>query len=243
MKKKNYFTRLLFSFVVLLSVGISCSSKKDSASTESKDPKIANLKLPEGFHADHLYGPSENGEGSWVSMTFDDKGRIIASDQYGAMYRLKVPAIGDTSKTTIERINIYDNPAAADTAFHNVKIGHAHGLLWAFNSLYVMINNDGDTSFKKESGLYRLQDTNGDDQFDKVTLLKALDGGGEHGPHSVVLSPDKQSIYVIAGNFTKIPKMNAYRNIPDGNMDNLFPLIKDPCFSEIFIRLILEEIN
>ena len=228
MKKKNYSTRLLFSLLLLLSVGISCSSKKESASTDSKDPKITNLKLPEGFHADHLFGPSENGDGSWVSMTFDGEGRIIASDQYGAIYRLKVPAIGDTSKTTIERINIYDNPAAADTANHKVSIGYAHGLLWAFNSLYVMINNDGDTSFKKQSGLYRLQDTNGDDQFDKVTLLKALDGGGEHGPHSVVLSPDKQSMYVIAGNFTKIPEMNAYRNIPDGKMDNLFPLIKDP---------------
>lgn len=228
MKKKNQSKGLLFLIAVLLLVGISCSSKKESASTDSKDPKITNLKLPEGFHADHLFGPSENGDGSWVSMTFDGKGRIIASDQYGAMYRLKVPAIGDTSKTTIERINIYDNPTAGDTANHRVSIGYAHGLLWAFNSLYVMINNDGDTSFKKESGLYRLQDTNGDDQFDKVTLLKALDGGGEHGPHSVVLSPDKQSIYVIAGNFTKIPKMNAYRNIPDGKMDNLFPLIKDP---------------
>ena len=115
MNQKNYSSSLLFLFVVLLSVGISCSSKKESAAAESKDPKIINLKLPAGFHADHLYGPSENGEGSWVSMTFDDKGRIIASDQYGAMYRLKVPAIGDTSKTTIERINIYDNPAAADT--------------------------------------------------------------------------------------------------------------------------------
>ena len=228
MNQKNYSSSLLFLFVVLLSVGISCSSKKESAAAESKDPKIINLKLPAGFHADHLYGPSENGEGSWVSMTFDDKGRIIASDQYGAMYRLKVPAIGDTGKTSIEKINIYDLPATADTVNHAVSIGYAHGLLWAFNSLYVMINNDGDTSFKKQSGLYRLQDTNGDDQFDKVTLLKALEGGGEHGPHSVVLSPDKKSIYVIAGNFTKIPAMNSYRNIPDGNIDNLFPLIKDP---------------
>jgi hypothetical protein len=31
----------------------------------SADPKIANLKLPQGFRADRLYGPSKNGEGSW----------------------------------------------------------------------------------------------------------------------------------------------------------------------------------
>jgi DNA-binding beta-propeller fold protein YncE len=91
-----------------------------------------------------------------------------------------------------------------------------------------MINNNSNEKFKRGSGLYRLQDTDGDDQFDKVTLIKALEGEGEHGPHSVILSPDKQSIYVVAGNFTKIPKLNSYRNYPESKIDNLFPLIKDP---------------
>src|SRR6202022_2441260 len=80
----------------------------------------------------------------------------------------------------------------------------------------------------RRSGLYRLQDTDQDDQFDKITLLKTLEGQGEHGPHSVVLAPDKKSIYVIAGNFTKIPKMDAYRALPVWEIDNLFPLIRDP---------------
>jgi glucose/arabinose dehydrogenase len=91
-----------------------------------------------------------------------------------------------------------------------------------------MINHESDSAFGKGSGLYRLQDTDGDDQFDKITLLKALDGEGEHGPHSIVLSPDKKSLFVIAGNFTKIPEMQGYRNFPDGKIDNLLPLIKDP---------------
>jgi hypothetical protein len=42
------------------------------------------------------------------------------------------------------------------------------------------------------------------------------------------MSPDKRSLYVNAGNFTDIPEMNAYRNFPDGKIDNLLPLIKDP---------------
>ena len=212
---------LLFTTVVI--VCISFTINRESKVQVSTDPKIANLKLPAGFHADHLHGPSENGEGSWVSMTFDDKGRIIASDQYGGLFRMKVPAIGDTvTKIKVEALKI-----SSDTG---ISMGYAHGLLYAFNSLYVVINNHvgPKATFKKGSGLYRLQDTNGDDQFDKVTFLKAMDGDGEHGPHSVVLSPDKKSLYVIAGNFTKIPKMNSYRNIPDGNIDNLFPLIKDP---------------
>jgi putative heme-binding domain-containing protein len=107
-------------------------------------------------------------------------------------------------------------------------MGYAHGLLYAFNSLYVMINHRGNGKLKRTSGLYRLQDTDGDDQFDKITMLKLLNGEGEHGPHSIVLAPDKKSLFVVSGNFTKIPKLDSYQNIPDGKFDNLFPLIKDP---------------
>lgn len=219
-------TVLQYACIVFATALFSCKNSGDTVddSQLSSDPKIANLKLPDGFHADHLYGPSGNGEGSWVSMTFDDKGRILASDQYGAIYRLKVPAIGDTTtKTTAERINV-----PPDTANNKVSIGYAHGLLWAFNSLYVMINHNADSAFNKTSGLYRLQDTNGDDEFDKITLIKELQGEGEHGPHSIVLSPDKKSLYVIAGNFTEIPKMDSYRGTPGTSVENLLPLIKDP---------------
>ncbi|MBZ5856096.1 c-type cytochrome [Flavihumibacter profundi] len=209
----------------------SCKTEKKQQEPQvAADPKVAKLKLPEGFNADHLFGPSENGEGSWVAMTFDNKGRIIASDQYGSLYRMVIPAIGDTStKIKVEQLTI---PTAKgekpDTSGKKIAMGYAHGLLYAFNSLYVMINHESDSEFNKGSGLYRMQDTDGDDQYDKITLLKALDGEGEHGPHSIVLSPDKQSLYVIAGNFTKIPKMNAYRNFPESKLDNIMPLIKDP---------------
>jgi len=236
MKRKiaetNHVLKSHYAFLTFFALSVLFSCKNPSGTTQdgsiSSDPKVANLKLPAGFHADHLYGPSENGEGSWVSMTFDDKGRILASDQYGAIYRMVVPAIGDTvTKVKIEKLNIPLNTGEkADTA--KVGMGYAHGLLWAFNSLYVMINHNSDSAFNKGSGLYRLQDTNGDDEFDKITLIKNLDGEGEHGPHSIVLSPDKQSLYVIAGNFTKIPQMNSYANYPDAKLDNLMPLLKDP---------------
>ena len=210
-------------FMVLLS---SFTQSSTIFAQVPQDPKITNLKLPEGFHAERLYGPSAKGEGSWVSMTFDNKGRMIASDQYGSMYRLIIPKIGDAiNKVKIEELKITTDSSSTKAP---VTMGHAHGLLWAFNSLYVMINNTSSENFKRGSGLYRLQDTDGDDQFDKVTLIKALDGEGEHGPHSVILSPDKKSIYVVAGNFTKIPKLNSYRNYPESKIDNLFPLIKDP---------------
>ncbi|MBD2755035.1 c-type cytochrome [Spirosoma validum] len=187
----------------------------------AENPKVDKLKLQPGFKAEHLYSISENHEGSWVSMTFDDKGRMIASDQYGGLYRLKIPAIGSGStQPTVEKLVISKDTSA--------KMGYAHGLLYAFNSLYVMVNNRPSKQFPKPSGLYRLQDTDGDDQFDKVTMLKELKGEGEHGPHSIVMSPDKQSLYVCSGNHTDVPEMDAYRLPSNWKEDNLFPLIKDP---------------
>ncbi|GEO06045.1 hypothetical protein AAE02nite_37090 [Adhaeribacter aerolatus] len=202
----------------------------DAQAAQSLDPKVAKLKLPAGFRAEHLYSPSENKQGSWVAMTFDDKGRMITSDQYGSLYRLQMPAVGaGAGKPTVEKLNIpvEGTPTTADGK-PKVGMGYAQGLLYAFNSLYVMVNHRGNEEFSKTSGLYRLEDTNADDQFDKVTLIKQLKGEGEHGPHSILLSPDQKSLYVIAGNHTDVPEMNAYRLPKVWKEDNLFPLIKDP---------------
>ena len=223
---KNQSVKLLLVFLSLILLGISCS-QSGSDKKEVVDPKIGKLKLPPGFHAEHLYSPGENEQGSWVAMTFDDKDRMIACDQYGSLYRITIPPIGsDTakSKVKVEKLEI---KIAGDTS--KMKIGFAHGLLYAFNSLYVMVNDEGDTTLDRKSGLYRVQDTDHDDQYDKITLLKSLEGQGEHGPHTVVLSPDKKSLYVIAGNFTKIPNMDVYKSPPSvRQIDNLLPLIRDP---------------
>ncbi|HRN57267.1 MAG TPA: heme-binding protein, partial [Agriterribacter sp.] len=220
------------SFVAIAAFSLvlySCKEGKSPETTVSDDPKVERLKLQPGFKAERLFGPSENEDGSWVSMTFDDKGRIIASDQYGALYRLVVPAVGDTGKTTVEKLAIPNDPVLVnDTTNKKVGIGFAHGLLYAFNSLYVMVNNLNNDVSGRTSGLYRLEDTDGDDQFDKVTLLKALKGEGEHGPHSVILSPDKKSIYVVIGNHTDVPPLDAYQLPSNWKEDNLFPLITDP---------------
>jgi len=215
------------SLLLLLATLAFSACNNDTATEKEGNPKINKLKLPVDFRVDHLYSPSEHDQGSWVAMAFDDKGRLITSDQYGALYRLELPPAGNSSLTKIEKLEI-GNTGSADTAKSQVGMGYAQGLLYAFNSLYVVVNHRADKVFEKGSGLYRLQDTDGDDQFDKVTLLKALEGEGEHGPHSIKLSPDKKSIYLIAGNHTNVPKMDAYRLPFVWQEDNMFPLIKDP---------------
>lgn len=195
-----------------------------SGDQEEVHPKVAKLKLPSGFEAEHLYSPGEHEQGSWVGMTFDDKDRLLTVDQYGAIYRLEVPAIGsDSLQPSVEKLIIGDNGDG------KIGMGYAQGLLYAFNSLYVMVNNRANDEFDKETGLYRLQDTDGDDQFDKITTIKEFTGSpGEHGPHSMVVSPDGNSIYIVVGNHIDVPEMNHYRIPRVWENDNLIPEIKDP---------------
>ncbi len=207
--------------IILFFVSIACNERTES---EPLHPKVEKLKLPSGFKAEFLYSPGDNDQGSWVGMTFDDKGRMIATDQYGALYRLEIPPIGsDSLRPNVERLKV------GTDAGDSIGMGFAQGVLYAFNSLYVMVNHNANKEFDKGTGLYRIQDTNGDDQYDKITLIKSLQGEpGEHGPHNMVLSPDKQSIYVVAGNHVDVPEMDSYRIPRVWEEDNLFPVIKDP---------------
>src|SRR5690554_927909 len=218
---KNNPLRKLFLLPLISLAMISCS--KETESSGPVHPKVDKLNLPAGFKAQHLYSPGENEQGSWVAMAFDDKGRMITADQYGALYRLDIPAIGsDSLRPNIEKLNV-------GTDESKLGMGYAQGLLYAFNSLYVMVNHNANDAFDKSTGLYRLEDADGDDQFEKVTLIKRLEGEpGEHGPHSMILSPDGQSIYVVAGNHTDVPEMDAYRLPNVWDEDNLFPRIVDP---------------
>ena len=135
---KSIIIKLFFVVIAVLAIASFIPVRTTEPSVAGiKDPKVEKLKLTDGFKAEHLYSPSENNSGSWVSMTFDDKGRMIVSDQYGSLYRLKIPAIGAENQTTaIEKLTIGKAPNIDTTG-----MGYAHGLLYAFNSLYVMINN------------------------------------------------------------------------------------------------------
>jgi putative heme-binding domain-containing protein len=167
-----------------------------------------------GFKAELLYTVPKDEQGSWVSMTTDPQGRIIAGDQYGGLFRITPPAIGaevDPSATKVEKLSS--------------TIGGAHGLLWAFDSLYAVVA-ERPTS-KSEPGLWRLRDEDHDGVFEKEEHLLRLDGGGEHGPHSVVLSPDGTSLFIACGNHTKPPKLDASRAARAWQEDHLLPRMWD----------------
>lgn len=181
-----------------------------------KDKKTDKIKLQAGFKVEHIYSPSDHNMGSWVAMTFDHKERLIVSDQFGALYRL---TLKENESPDVEKLHI-----EGDT----IGVGTAHGLLYAFDGLYVVVNNWPNDNFPRKSGFYKLEDSDGNDQYDKIILLKELNGEGEHGPHSIILSPDKKSLYLIAGNHTDLPEIDSYRLPNTWQHDNLYPFIKDP---------------
>lgn len=169
--------------------------------------KVEAIKVPEGFQVELLHALDE-AEGSWVAMCVDGKGRLIASDAGGRMVRITPPPIGgDVKQTRIEPIAL--------------PVGHANGLLWAFDSLYVMVCQEG--VYEAGSGVYRVTDTNGDDKFDKVELLRKLHGSGDHGPHALLLSPDGKSITVVCGNSTRITDIQKHQVPPIWKDDLALP--------------------
>jgi len=170
---------------------------------------VSAIKMAKGFRAELLYSVPKADQGSWVSMTQDDKGRMICSDQYGALYRITPPEIGGSpSETKIEKLSI--------------DFGHCQGLLYANGSLYGVVNDDA----YQGRGLYRCKDTNGDDQFDTVELLRSFPGkAGEHGPHGVVLAPDGKSLYVMCGNQTPEPSCETSRVPRHWAEDQLYPML------------------
>ena len=170
----------------------------------------AGFKTLPGFQVDLLYSVPAPTHGSWVSMTVDPKGRLIVSDQYGGLYRVT--------------LNGPREPGVKSVVPLNIQLGSAQGLLYAFDSLYVMVNKG-----KDDSGLYRVTASKSDDNFDTVEKLQGLTGSlGEHGPHGIVLSPDGKSLYVVAGNNTVLPEnISRYRLPKNWAEDQLLP--RDPC--------------
>ena len=166
-------------------------------------PKIAdNAHVPDGFKIEKIFQVPKS-MGSWVSLTTDDRGRLFACDQDGAGLFMITPG-NATTPTKVESVP--------------VKISSIQGLLWAFNSLYAVVNGGS------ESGLHRLTDTDGDGRVDADEFCMPINGGGEHGPHAVILSPDGKSIYIASGNHTKLPDAIAGSRIPrNWNEDHLLP--------------------
>ena len=143
------------------------------------------FNVPAGFAVQRLFVVPKDELGSWVCLASDPQGRIYAAAEGSAgLARITPAPLDGSGPTVVEKVP--------------VPLGGAQGLLWAFDSLYVVCNG-------KDNGLHRLSDSDGDGMPDAVTTLRRFKGSGEHGPHNVLLSPDGQRLVIICGNDVKLP--------------------------------------
>ncbi len=209
---------LLFAILILVMACQKDSAKEQEETAEEATKKEITFNLPADFILEDLYNPNDslNDMGSWVALAEGPNKIMYACDQYGDIYKFPLPAKGDT--LLVSQIDSID-----------LEIGHAHGLLWAFNSLYVAVNKgwDEDVPDEKEqgSGVYRVTDTNGDGTLDKVEMLLKLEGSGEHGPHNFAVGPTGKDLYFLAGNHVLIPdEVKKNSRLPNNwGEDNVFP--------------------
>ena len=179
---------------------------------ENRATPVSRIKAAKGFKVELLYSVPAEKQGSWVNLCTDNKGRLLVSDQFGGLYRITPPKPGKT-------LSVDDVlPVPAD-------IRAVNGMVWVHDALYVGVN---DYEKKISSGLYRLTDSDGDDQLDKVECLREMDARGDHGVHAVVPSPDGDSFFLITGNSTKPTEFVASSQVPRvWGEDHLLPSFPD----------------
>lgn len=171
------------------------------------------ISLREGFDAELLYTVPKS-QGSWIAMAFDPKGRLLVSDQdETGIYRVTSPAAGAGIKVE----NLPGFPYEP-IDWGRRKVGGAFGLCHAFGSLYLA----------NMRGFYRVRDTDGDDRYDEFTLLKKLNVGYEHSAHSIIPTADGAGLYLVAGNFTRVPEGAVSVQPGVWQEDSLLPIIPDP---------------
>ena len=200
---------LAVTAVLLLCVSVSVAQDK---SGQNRATPVSNIKVAPGFKVELLYSVPSKDQGSWVNICVDNKGRIIVSDQFGGLYRMQPPA----PETPLNPSSIEVVPA---------PIRAVNGMVWAFGALYCGVN---DYEQKISSGLYRLTDSTGDDQLDKVELLREVKSRGDHGVHAVVPTPDGKSLFLITGNNSKPPVIEPTSPVTQvWGEDHLLPSMPD----------------
>jgi putative heme-binding domain-containing protein len=179
---------------------------------ENKATPVERIKVLKDFRVELLYSVPGDDQGSWVNLCLDNKGRILASDQYGGLFRFDAPALGKA----LDPKDVVKLP---------VEIRAVNGMVWAFDSLYVGVN---DYENKVPSGLYRITDTNGDGDLDKVELLREITARGDHGVHAVLPTPDGKALYLVCGNGAKKTQTTATSQVPSvWGEDHLLPRMPD----------------
>lgn len=166
----------------------------------------SSIRIADGFEIELLRSAQE-GESSWISMTFSPEGDLYVGLDDRGVARLDI----SNPKNGI--------PFSRLAGTENYR--HIRGILYAHNSLYLSATDSQE--------LYRLRDLDGDGQFeDKQTLQQlAYNSRYGHGTNQIVLGPDNM-LYFVVGNDVVFPQQitpeSTYRGAQN---DWLLPYYND----------------
>ncbi len=178
---------------------------QDAGGSRNRATNIRSLTIANGFNVETVYSVPKETQGSWVSLTIDDKGRLIASDQGDkGLFRVTVAADGSPS---VEKMP--------------VELSSAQGLQWKSGCLYASITG---------KGMFCVTDSAGDDLLDHAELISAYFGKGEHGNHALVDTEESEQIFAVSGNQTPLPAADSFvrRRNPSLKEDLFLPRQWDP---------------
>ena len=189
------------------------------------DPNEVLHALP-GFRVEIVAKADRPTQGSWISLTEDDQGRLIlGANEQQPFTRLTLDKAGKVTRT--------------ETIF--TPVSEAMGITWHDKSLYVQggrleapftrtMENPGFGRQSGQAGLHRLRDFKGDGSFTTVDTLRTWDGGegghSDHGVHEARVSPDGKHFYIINGNGVIMPPdMSPNSPLRNYGDDRIIPLL------------------
>ncbi len=179
---------------------------------ENTATPIDRITVAKDFRVELLYSVPGQDQGSWVNLCVDPKGRLIVSDQFGSLYRIELPKDG----RPITQSDVVKVPA---------DIRAVNGMLWVDDALFVGVN---DYESKIPCGLYKLTDTDGDDNLDHVEMLREIQAKGDHGIHALVRTPDGSGFFLVCGNGSKLTEIADSSPVPQiWGEDHLLPRLPD----------------
>ena len=122
-------------------------------------------------------------EGSWISLTFDDKGRAIISREDEGLLRMTF----DAKRTAVDKVETI-----------KVDLKECRGLVFNANDLYANANNS--------KALYRVQ-LSDDAKLKSMLRLREFPGGVGHGRNDLTIN--NGWLYSIHGDSVELPRDNV----------------------------------